>query len=462
MSNFADFLKTLDIEVEVLLTSYVYYDSETGKIQKISSRLSEDDQCSVLEVSHDSVIEIINGTKSSENFVVEYDVSLKQLALKELTYEDALTKIDSHLYRLPVVRTIADEIGDKGSLIFDSIYDGVEVFVWLKNSQYYKNMLVWLNNTVYKLLDDVCSSEFDYSKAEVFIENVFVSDVKSLKHFVEYKKVFESIYEGVHVDVWYRELAHFKGQHVWIYNNVYRLKEDQSKDTDFTLDNAEIVETNVYLYGDSNKHLTFVTTLALGDKILDHNKLYLFTDKKTRIDPTQKSILFYSSKFEGVYCDEQEGILTKFSFVETQEKKLQAEAEILPDTLTLTPNAHISNGQKILIGKSLYQASNIDECDFDVNVVQNNLLGCWEIYLGKKTKKALEAISYIGQDTLYFSVTAKHDPNVLYRAMEFSVGKLLSDRSQKYPYQYNWEFDRDDVSVYTSKFFDTYSHEILE
>lgn len=462
MSNFADFLKSLNIDVEVVTNSYVYYDSSNGRIHKIGSRLSEETDLSVLEVSHDEIADIMNGTKSSENFIVEYDVSLKQLTLKELTYEDALTKIDSHMYRLPVVRTTTDESGDRFSLIFDSIYDGVEVFIWIKNAQYSKNMLVWHNNTVYKLLEDTCSETFETVNAEVFVSDVFVSDVKSLNHFIEYKKAFEPIYEGIHVDVWYRELDHFKGQHVWIYNNVYRLKNDQPEDTDFDLSNTDLIETNVHLYGDKNKYLTFVTHLTLGDKILDYNKLYLFTDKKVSVDPTQKSILFYSSKFDGLYCDDSTGKLTKFSFVEKQFSKLQADTEPLPDTLTLFPSTHIRNGQKILIGKSLYQANTLDERDCDVNVVQNNLLGCWEIYLGRRTKKALEAISYIGQDVLYFSVTSKHDPNVLYRSMEFSVTQLLNDRSQRYPYQYDWELNRNDVSVYTSKFFDTYSHEILE
>ncbi len=115
-----------------------------------------------------------------------------------------------------------------------------------------------------------------------------------------------------------------------------------------------------------------------------------------------------------------------------------------------------------MIGKSLYLTNTLSERDVDVNVVQNNLLGCWEIYLGRNTRKSLETVNYIGQDKMYFSVTAKHDPNILYRTMEFSLVNLLRNKSEKYPFQYEWEFDRTDVSVYTSKFFETYSHEILE
>jgi hypothetical protein len=46
--------------------------------------------------------------------------------------------------------------------------------------------------------------------------------------------------------------------------------------------------------------------------------------------------------------------------------------------------------------------------------------------------------------------------------MEFSLTKLINNKVQRYPYQFDWEFNREDVSVYTSKFFETYTHEILE
>lgn len=462
MSNFSDFLKSLNIEVSIVSESYVYYDSLTGKIVKITNKLDpEEENLAFLEVQHNEVEDIINGTKSSENFVVEYDVSAKQLALKEKSYEEHLTKIETKLYRMPIVRASSDLVGDKSSILFDSIYDGVEVFLWTKNSKHFKNTLVWYQNNVYKLLDDIESYEFDETKAELFVSNVVLSDVKSLTHFVEYKTSFEPIFEGIHVDVWYRDLAHLKGQHIWAHNNVYRYKEDRPANDNFDLEYLDIVVENVSLYNDSNKHLSFVSLLSPGDKILDNNKLYLFGNKKLNIEANERSILFYSSKFEGLYYDELKNNLTKFSFVE-RNNKLSAKTEILIDAPTITPSIHISNGQKVLIGKSLFQASTLDERDTDVNVVQNNLLGCWEIYLGRKTKKSLEMINYIGHDILYFSVTAKHDPNIVYRTMEFSLTKLLKNKVEKYPYQYKWELDREDVSVYTSKFFETYSHEILE
>jgi hypothetical protein len=461
MSNFANFLKTLNIEVDVVSNSFVYYDPTNGKIEKIGNKYVKDDSLSILEVHHSTVTDIINGTKSPDDFIVEYDVALKQLALKEKTYEDNNSKIDTSMHRLPVVRTVSDEAGDRSSLIFNGIYDGVEVFVWISGTRFTKGMLVWYKNTVYKLLEDIELDEFDESKADAFVTDVVVSNIKSINHFVEYKVMFKSIFEGVHVDVWYRDLEHLPGQHVWIYNNVYRIREHQSADTSFNLENAELVLSNVLLYGDINKSLTFVSVLSPGDKILDNNRLYLCLDEKLNAKMQEKSIVFYTSKYQGLLYDEELKTLTKFSFTE-KHNKLLADNEKIKDTIELLDNSTIEDGAKVLIGKNLYLATRLEVRDIDVNVVQNNLLGCWEIYLGKKTKRSLQKISYVGQDTLYFSVTSKYDPNILYRTMEFSLSKLLNDVSQIYPYQNDWERTREDVSVYTSKFFDTYSHEILE
>ena len=117
MSNFADFLKTLNLEVEINTTSYVYFTPNDGTIHKISSANIPTDEYDIIEVAHDSVADIVNGTKSSQNFVVAYDTSLKQLVLKQLTYEDSLDTIDHKLQRLPVFKTFSDVHGDKRPII---------------------------------------------------------------------------------------------------------------------------------------------------------------------------------------------------------------------------------------------------------------------------------------------------------------------------------------------------------
>lgn len=463
MSNFADFLKTLNLEVEVNTTSYVYFTPTDGTIHKISSANIPTEEYDIIEVAHDSVADIINGTKSSQNFVVAYDTSAKQLVLKQLTYEDSLDTIDHKLQRLPVFKTFSDVHGDRRPVILENIYDGVEVCMWVPGVEYNKDSLVWYNNTVYKLLKDFISSKtFDDANAAVFIENVLVTDARS-SNFLEYKEKFQPIYKDIFVDVWYNNLSHLAGQHVWIGDTVYRIKQDQIAGTEFTLDNAELIENNVFLYNDKNENLKFKYIVQLGDKVLDNNKLYLYTEEEMAVSSTNKSIIFYASKTTGLLFDADTQMFTKFTIIERDKKNI-AETETVFDA----PVEHVvaidgvAPGQKILVGKTLFLTKEIERYNFDINIVQNNIKGLWEVYLSDQMIRSLDRINYFAEDILYFSVTAKHDPNILYRTIEFSLRDLLNERHCSYPFRYDWEFNKDDVSVYTSKFFDSYSHEILE
>ena len=67
----------------------------------------------------------------------------------------------------------------------------------------------------------------------------------------------------------------------------------------------------------------------------------------------------------------------------------------------------------------------------------------------------------IFNEKLYFSVTSKYDPNILYRSLEFTIGDLLDEASSIIPFIYESENSVDDVSIYTAKYFDSYAHEVI-
>lgn len=462
MSNFLDFLKTINLDIEIKTQSYVYYTPADGKIHKISSSNIPHAEYEIIEVAHDSVSNIINGTRNIDDFIVTYDTSLKQLALKEVTYEEGLDVINYKLFQLPVFKTIADDYGSKRPLVLESIYDGVDVFVWIPKQDYKKDSLVWYNNVVYKLLEDcMFLDSFDTTKVEIYIEDVLITNAKSSGHFLEYKEKFQPIYDDIFVDVWYDNLKHYAGQHVWLNNVVYRIVKDQDAGTHFSINNAKSIVQDVLLYNDSNKYLTFTSGLSSGAKLLDNNKLYLYTDEKISIEQGNKSVMFYSSQRQALVYNTDSNTFVKFSIKELNNKNL-ANTETLDANLKITDIDAVHRGTKILVGKTLFLCKPADEHEFDINVVQNNITGSWQIYLGKKTVKSLESINYYGTDILYFSVTAKHDPNILYRTVEFSLRELLDEKKRVYPYKYNWEFNKEDVSIYTSKYFDSYKHEVFE
>ena len=97
----------------------------------------------------------------------------------------------------------------------------------------------------------------------------------------EVKKVFtdyyhKEIYKGMHVDVWYKELEHTTGQHVWYNKNVYKAINNISMNVEFNTDDYELVVNDVKLYRDKNINLYFEPLEILGEKFLKDNYLYSY------------------------------------------------------------------------------------------------------------------------------------------------------------------------------------------
>ena len=127
--------------------------------------------------------------------------------------------------------------------------------------------------------------------------------------------------------------------------------------------------------------------------------------------------------------------------------------------LMLSETTDLKNGQTILCGKSLYQIA-VDK-EYDIIVQQNTLSKSWSLSLNPYTKKFLQTSGYSPVETLYFSVTSKYDPNVLYRSLEFTVADLLDAKTSVIPFNSEAEADPLNVSIYTAKYFDSYAHEVI-
>jgi hypothetical protein len=127
--------------------------------------------------------------------------------------------------------------------------------------------------------------------------------------------------------------------------------------------------------------------------------------------------------------------------------------------LDLIKTPDLKNGQTILSGKQLYQVQ-VDR-EYDIIVQQNTQNKTWTMMINPYTKKFLQTSGYKPTERLYFSVTSKYDPNILYRSLEFTVGDLLSDETSVIPFITDLEQDSTDVSIYTAKYFDSYAHEVI-
>lgn len=246
-----------------------------------------------------------------------------------------------------------------------------------------------------KRTDDFLVS-YDLSEKRLTVKEItYESELNSIKYklyeipkvntsyYQEINSNFSQIYDGVHVDVWYKELPYLAGQHVWLENTVYMFKNDQLINSKFNFENTKVILENVKLFNDDNKSLNFDQNLQNGDKLLNYNKLYLY----------QKS-------------------------------------------------------------KELNQ-----DVDFDLMIRQDKLNNCWKIFLSDKTRTKLIESKYMLNSKIYFSITKKYNPNILYRFLEVNLKDLLYVKSV-HNFMYDWENEDKELSIYTPKLFDSYIYEV--
>ena len=446
MSSLQDLIKKLSV-APVATTSYVYYEKETGKITKVSSRNVFEEGSEIFEIDTNEINPILTGERRTEEFTITYDVSSKQVRLKEIAYDDSHNTASTMCYQLPIIKNSYDS-----HMILEHVYEGAEVYVYDPECEYSKGQCVWYNNNVYKLATDISAdAEFDISTHKLFVEDVVLTDLPTQNQSTE-KLTMQPEYVGVHVDVWYKELSHLAGQHVWLNGTVYKLIKDQNAGTEFTIDNARVIVDNVKLYADENKGLETVQTVVSGDILLDNNQLYSVQLLVEGFDKDKISIFFFNTASSMIYYNNENVIEADlFSINETiVYKDLK---------LNLINTADLKNGQTILSGKCLYQVQVGKE--YDIIVQQNTHNKTWSMIINPYTKKFLQTSGYNSKERLYFSVTSKYDPNILYRSLEFTVDDLLSNKEFVIPFLSDKEDSSDDVSIYTAKYFEQYAHEVI-
>ena len=446
MSELQSLIKKLNVAA-VATKSYIYYEKETGKINKVSSRDIFEEGFEIFEIDTEEVKPILTGERRTEEFTITYDVSSKQIRLKEIAYDDSYNTAATLTYQLPLIKNTND-----GHFILTEAYSGVDVCIFDKTKNYIKGQFIWHDNNVYKLSKDIIRNiKFNSNDHNLFIENVVLTTLPTQTHQSNIV-TFNNEYVGVHVDVWYKELSHLAGQHVWLNGNVYKLLTDQDADTEFTMDNVEVIVKDVKLYNDENKNLEFNNVLLPGDMILDNNKLYSVKIKTEEFTKDKYSVFFYNSVDTALYVDNQKYL--EISLNSTN--KIVNNSDI---KLELTDPSDLKNGRLVLSGKTLYQIEK--NKDYDVIISQDTINKTWSAIINPYTKKFLKTSGYNPKERLYFSVTSKHDPNILYRSLEFTIDDLLNDHASIIPFIYDTENDSDDVSIYTVKYFENYAHEVI-
>ena len=452
MSELHNLISLLKAEVEQNDSTYVYYDKNTGELNKLTGSMEETptDYQSILRVSHEAAFPILSGEKRTSDYTVIYDIALKQNVLKERNYQDSYKEASVMCYKLPIIKN-----SRAGHLVCQEIYDGMDVYIWSKETSYKKNELVWRDNKVYKLLKaNKSGTGFGPKTSTVVVDDVHLTDI-STQELVIAGLEHTQEYVGVHIDIWYKELDHLGGQHVWINNCIYRLLEDQLANTEFDPDNAQQIFTGVNLYDDENTNLEFVKLIKDGDLYLKHNKLYSAKIVKSKMTSqiSSKDVIFK--------IDDDNLLIwrykSKSSIIINTLDNTKSQYSIFDKDFDLVAQNSLKNGEKVLLGTKLYQVQRDKE--YDIIITQDRADKIWHINLNPSTLQYFQLSNHDDRDDiLYFSITAKHDPNVLYRSIKLPVSSL-TDQLQL-PFE-----DKDetrDVSIYTAKYFDSYAHEVIK
>lgn len=274
MSNAIDELLDLLNNIEIDTRCYVYFDSDTGKIHKIGPK-QPDSNLSCITVSPKEVEDAMEGRTALEKYEVIFDP-----ILKEFKVTTNLELDNDHVYNTlhEVPREVkSNEYVKNHTSDIVITQDNISKSWKIKISNELKDALSEENARIKTTLDFSVTSKHDpnilYKYFSFNINELFLSKTAT-KVYDRSNYELDPAYEGIFVDIWYNELPHLSGQHVFYDNAVYRIKEDQSADTDFNNENVDILVENVKLLADSNSNIKIDKPNA-GDIVLKFNHLYI-------------------------------------------------------------------------------------------------------------------------------------------------------------------------------------------
>lgn len=451
MSNLVTTLKKINESIHKESENFVYFEEKTGSIKKITNTEETESDYKVIKVPHSQVRDILIGKFKYKDFLVTYDVNKKNFVLKRAKQAKINEDIKNEFF------CISDNvylINDDDEITLEEIYKDLEVYLFNINYNYKKGMVVWYKNNIYKTKRNIkIGTPLKSSNSELFIEDVKITDLKISNDIdmQENKIVFEDIYDGIKVDVWYDKLEHLEGQHVWYNNSVYRMNTYQPINSVFNEDNADLILKSVKLYDDDNKFLKFDKNLEAGDKVLNKNQLQIAKTRTANFNPKGKTIF---------YIDENTILFSKDKTTYLYVNENLTKTENLND---LTNKIFLRRGDKILLGKSLFLVKKlkyqVSRSKDTLDIIRNCKENVWLFKFDNDIPllNALDSIDFF-EKNLYFSITEKDNPNILYRFIKIKLLDLLQQKRIEIPFKYNWEFAETEISIYTNKHFDNYSY----
>jgi hypothetical protein len=99
--------------------------------------------------------------------------------------------------------------------------------------------------------------------------------------------------------------------------------------------------------------------------------------------------------------------------------------------------------------------------DADLTVIHDIKNSCWKFRINNSLQEQLLVQRISIATPLFFSITKRSDPNVLYRTLQLKFSDLLEHLDFSIPFVYNSEYTKN-LSVYTIKKMQSYNYEVLD
>jgi len=146
------------------------------------------------------------------------------------------------------------------------------------------------------------------------------------------------------------------------------------------------------------------------------------------------------------------------AILEGRERKKNYRVEYEPRKKKLAlVNQHEKQFDGASVRDFIYELPEVEQDDVDICVYQDTANSCWKILLGNSLQKNLKKQGLRLNKQLSFSVTAKHDPNILYKTLFVDFSQIVRDNYAVIPFDMEFEEKNSDISVFTAKMFDSYS-----
>jgi len=164
-------------------------------------------------------------------------------------------------------------------------------------------------------------------------------------------------------------------------------------------------------------------------------------------------------KGQHVWCD---NIIYKLDKNISSEDLITDQEIFLEDVVYIEPKMLPSvsrknrNGTKVLISNKLYMVNATLDTDF--YIYKNNLAKEWQVYVSRSSEYNAKLTSVnITNKIINLYVTQHDDPNMLIRTIEVPVKEIQDKTKIKYDYEYDSEMGQ--LSIYTPKLYESYQFE---